>query len=236
MFSKITRTHKKPPNVTTQHVVSKDSNSSRRKKRQHQRSYSKKKFKSDVTEAAAVPSETTSDQDCTKYLPESKTTSDKNISDNISTSESSEKWPLLAPRLRISKRTGSAGSQASNHDTAGRTSSQNISQIHSDDSLPESYSSSTGVLSHSQSSTSTQFSSPSPSFKECRTDNPHKTEIPSDEDNGFQYHSQQAHIPQQQLTYRADSLENDENEGYFTPQSESEDESQKEEGAEFLQV
>jgi hypothetical protein len=52
-------------------------------------------------------------------------------------------------------------------------------------------------------------------------------EIPLHGDNGFQHHGQQAHTPQRQLSYHTDSLENDEDEAYFTPPSESDDECQK---------
>ena len=278
--SETTRTHKNSSNVVTVHVVSTARNASRRKKRQHPHSYSKRKFKSYVTEEEAVPSDKTSNQECTKYLSRSETASEESISDNASTSESSEKWPSLVltspqdrndmSRLRILKRTGSPGSETSNHSTAERTSLQNISQIHSDSSLTDSHSSSTGVSSHEQSSTSTEFYTPPSSFKhtDCtdkthvldlagRTllvsddtapnlynvlqyhqhsrDNTHGTEIPSYGDNGLQHQSQQEHIPQQQSSYHADSLENDEHEAYFTPPSESDDECQRGDG-EFLQI
>jgi hypothetical protein len=258
-------------------VVSKDRSARRRKKRQHPHSYSKRKFKSYVTEEEAIHSDKTSNQECTKYISESAdSTSEESNSDNVSTSESSEKWPsliLTSPqdrnemsRSRILKTTDSMGSKTSNHATVGRTSLQNISQIHSNSSLTDSRSSSTGVSRHEQSSTSTEFYTPPSSFKESdgsgktqvldlegRTlqvsddtaqnlytvlqqyhqhscDNTHGTETPSDGDNGFQHHSQQAEIPQQQLSYHTDSLENDEHEAYFTPPSEAD------RNEEFLQI
>jgi len=277
----VTGTHQNPPNVLTVHVVSEDRNVRRRKKRQHAHSYSKRKFKSYVTEEEAIHSDKISNQECIKYISESETTSGESNSDNVSTSESSEKWPsliLTSPqhrnemsRSRILKRTGSAGSKTSNHSTAGRTSLQNISQIHSDSSLTDSHSSSTGVSRHEQSSTSTEFYTPPSSFKESdcsgktqvldlegRTlqvsddtpqnlytvlqqyhqhgsDNTHGTETPSDGDNGFQHHSQQAEIAQQQLSYHAESLEDDEHEAYFMPPSEADNECQKG-NEEFLQI
>jgi len=272
--SKITRTHKNPPNVVTVHVVSMDRNARRRKKRQHPHSYSKRKFKSYVTE------DKTSNEECIKYISESETTSEESNSDNDSTSESSEKWPSLVltspqdrnkmSRSRILKTKGPAGSKTSDHSTAGRASLQNIAQIHTDSSLTDSHSSPTGVSSHEQSSTPPEFYTPPSSFKEreCtgqtqvldlegRTlqvsdntapnlytvlqyyqhsrDNTHGTDIPSDGDNGFQHHSQQAHIPQQQLSHHADSLDTDEHEAYLTAPSESDDECQKGD-AEFLQI
>lgn len=72
-------------------------------------------------------------------------------------------------------------------------------------------------------------------YRQHGSDNTHGTETPSDGDNGFQHHSRQADMPQQQLSYHADSLENDENEAYFTAPSEADTESQ-EGDEEFLQI
>jgi hypothetical protein len=66
-------------------------------------------------------------------------------------------------------------------------------------------------------------------------DNTHGTDIPSDGDNGFQNHSQQAHVPQQRPSHHADSLDNVEHEAYLTAQSESDDECQIGD-AEFLHI
>jgi len=277
-LSEITGTHKNAPHVVTVHVVSKDRNARRRKKRQHPHSYSKRKFKSYLNEEEAGPSHKTSNQERIKYISESESTSEEGNSDDVSTSESSENWPslvLTAPqdrnemsRSRTLERTGPADSKTSNRSTDGRTSLQNIPHIHSDSSLTDSHSSSTGVGSHEQSSTSTEFCTPPSSFEtdctgktqmfdlEGRTlqvtdntapnlhtvlqyrhsrDNTHGTEIPSDEDNGFQHHGRQAPLPQQQMSYHAESLENDDQEAYITPPSESDDECQKGD-AEFHQV
>lgn len=257
--SKITRTHKNSSNVVTVHVVSTDRNASRRKKRQHPHSYSKRKFKSYVTEEA-VPSDKTSNQECTKYLSGSETASKESISDNASTSESSEKWASLVltsprdrnemSRFRILKRKGSAGSETSNYSTAESTSLQNISQIHSDSSLTDSHSSSIGVSSHEQSSTST----PPSSFKQTDcTDKTHVLDLEggtlqvSDDTTPNLYNVLQYHQHSRDNThgteilsygdnwYHADSLENDEHEAYFTAPSEPDDECQREDG-EFLQI
>jgi hypothetical protein len=119
--SKITKTHKNPPNVVTVHVVSTDRNARQRKKRQHPHSHSKRKFQSYIAE------DKTSNEECIKYISESETTSEESNSDNDSTSESSEKRPspfLTSPqernktsRSRILK-TGPAGSKTSDHSTA----------------------------------------------------------------------------------------------------------------------
>lgn len=278
--SKTTETHENSPNVVTVHVVSKERNVRQRKKRQHPQSYSKRKFKSCVTEEKGVPSDKTGNPECIKYISGSESTSEESDSDDVSTSESSEKWPSLVltspqdgneiSRSRTLKRTSSAASKTSNRSTVGRISLQNISQTHSDSSRTDSHSSSTGVSSHEESSKSTEFYTPPSSFKEgdCTgkthvldlegrilkvsddtapnvytvlqyhqhsRDNTHGTEIISDGDNAFQHHSQQAHIPQQQLSYHTDSLENDEHEAYLTPASGSDDECQKGD-AEFLQI
>jgi len=66
-------------------------------------------------------------------------------------------------------------------------------------------------------------------------DNTHGTEIPSDGDNGFQHHSQQAHTPQQQPSRHADSLQNDDHEAYLKAPSGSDDECRKGD-AEFRRV
>jgi hypothetical protein len=277
--SKSTGKHKNPSNVVTVHVVTNNRNARRRKKRQHPHSSSKRKSKSYITEEEAIPSDKTSKQECIKYISEPESTSEESKSDNVSTSESSESWPLVVltspqdrnemSRARVLNRTGTAGSTTSDQSTAARTSLQNTSQIQSGSSLTDSHSLSTGVSSH-QSSTSTEFYTPPSSFKETdctgntqvldlegRTlqvsddtapniytvlqyhqhgrDNTHGTEIPSDGDNGFQHHSRQAHIAQQQLSRHADSLENDDHEAYLTAPSESDDKCQKGD-AEFHQV
>jgi hypothetical protein len=72
-------------------------------------------------------------------------------------------------------------------------------------------------------------------YHQHSSDNTHGTETPSDGDNGFQHQSQQAEMPQQQLSYHADSLENDEHEAYFMPASEADNERQKG-NEEFLQI
>jgi hypothetical protein len=136
-LKQITRAHKNPPNVVTKHVVSNERQTSRRNKRQHQSSCSKKKGKFDVTEEKAIPSEKTGEEDSTEYEYESKTSLEETSPYNVSTSESSDKQPSLVQtsaqdrnktlKSRILKTAGSARSQTSNHDTAGRTSSQNSS-------------------------------------------------------------------------------------------------------------
>jgi hypothetical protein len=252
--SKVTKKHKNPSNVVTVHVVSEVEDARRRKKRQHPRSYSNRKFKSHVTEEKAARSDKTSNQECIEYVPESGTKSEESISDNASTSESSDNLPLLvltSPqdrnemyRSKNVEITGPAGSQTSDHPTAVRTSSQNISEIHSDSSQTDSHSSSTGVCSHEESSSSTEFHTPPPSFKQTDCtgttpnlcvmqyhqhgrDNTQGTGIPPHGDNGFQHHGRQAHTPHRQLSYHTDSLGNYEHEAYFTASSESDDECQK---------
>jgi len=165
-------------------VVINNRNARRRKKRQHPHSYSKRKSKSYNTEEEAVPSDKTSNQEHIKYISEPESTSEESDSDDVSTSESSENWPLLvltSPQdrnetsgVRVSKRTGTAGGKTSNHSTAGRTSLQNTSQIQSHSSPRDSHSSSTGVSSH-QSSTIAEFHTPLSSFKE--TDCTGKTQV-----------------------------------------------------------
>jgi hypothetical protein len=242
--SKVTNTHKNPSNVVTVHVVSEDK-------------------ESHVTEEEAAHRDKTSNQECIEYVPESGTKSEESISDNASTSESSDNRPslvLTSPqdrnemyRSRNVEITAPAGRQTSDQPIAIRTSSQNISQIHSDSSQTDSHSSSTGVCSHEESSSSTEFHTPPSSFgqTDCTgttpnlcdvmqyhqhsRDNTQDTGIPPHGDNGFQHHGQQAHAPHRQLSYHTDSLENDEHKAYFTASSESDDERQKGD-AKFAQI